>query len=262
MSAYASALSEHPLTATAVGEAVGQVLEALPGPASFAAVFVTVAHGGALEDVLGVVDAVLSPEVVVGVAAEGVLGPRRAVEGSAAISVWAATGVPARLLVAEGASAPDWGDLQAQSVVVLFADPYSFDAAGALRALGGAHPGVPVVGGFASAARGPGGNRLGTVGSVRSRGAVGAVLQARARVSPGDPWPGDVSYEGVSSAALAFPALRSYAHEGPSAADLADTLGDALDRPAVAGFTAAGVFGPGPGGNSVHPEGTVIGLFG
>jgi small ligand-binding sensory domain FIST len=60
--------------------------------------------------------------------------------------------------------------------LVLLADPFSFPAEEVLSVLEQTHPGLPVIGGMASAGRGPGGNRLALGSAVRSSGAVGALL--------------------------------------------------------------------------------------
>jgi small ligand-binding sensory domain FIST len=56
-------------------------------------------------------------------------------------------------------------------------DPFSFPAEAAFEALSRHHPGLPVLGGMASAARGPGGNRLVINDRVLTSGAVGALIR-------------------------------------------------------------------------------------
>jgi small ligand-binding sensory domain FIST len=63
---------------------------------------------------------------------------------------------------------------------VLLADPFSVPLDDVVGLLGALDPPVPVVGGAASAAREPGGNRLVLDGEVFRDGAVGAVLPAEA----------------------------------------------------------------------------------
>src|SRR5580704_9847489 len=65
---FGSAISEHP---------------------GLAVVFVTPAHGGALEDVVNAVDEILRPDVLLGAVARSVVGPGREVERGAGISLWA-----------------------------------------------------------------------------------------------------------------------------------------------------------------------------
>jgi small ligand-binding sensory domain FIST len=185
MSTFASALSEHPVAAHATGEVIGQVLEA-GGPEPDLAVLVTSpGHAGALEDIVGTVLETLRPGALVGAAAAMVLGGGREVEAEPAVALWTArvgavtpvrfppAGVdddPVRLL--EGHETGD-GD-----VLVLLADPFSFPASALVARLQEQRPGLRVVGGLASAARGPGGNRLVLGGAVHVDGAVGVLLRA------------------------------------------------------------------------------------
>lgn len=175
--AFAAALSEHPLTAYATGEVCGQVLEAIGGHPDLALVFVTMAHAGALEDVVAAACEVLHPSVLVGAASESIVGTGREVEGGPGISLWAGRWgpvVPVRV-------APDLGGLPAElpfppTALLLVGDPFSLPVDDALAAWAALHPGVPVVGGMASGARGPGGSRLALDRSVVTDGAVGAVV--------------------------------------------------------------------------------------
>src|ERR1700736_1628716 len=89
---FAAGLSEHPVTASAVGEVVGQVLEGLGAgapPPDLAVLFVTSPHAGALEDAARTVWTLLGPGALVGCAAETVVGGDREVEEQAAVSLWA-----------------------------------------------------------------------------------------------------------------------------------------------------------------------------
>ncbi len=173
---FAAALSEHPVPAYATGEVCGQVLEAVGSHPDLAIVFTTLAHAGALEDVIATIGEVLSPSVLIGAAAESVIGTGREVEGGPAISLWAARFgpvVPVRLGVDGGVPA----DLPFEpTALVLVGDPFSVGAADALAAIAAVHPRLPVVGGMASGAKGPGGTRLALGSSVYADGAVGALL--------------------------------------------------------------------------------------
>jgi small ligand-binding sensory domain FIST len=179
---FAAAISQHPLSAHAAGEVVGQVLESLGTAPDVAFLFVTPPHAGALEDIAAVVRSVLAPSVLVGCAAESVVGPSTEVEQTAAVSLWAGrTGSvqPVELTWDQGASTPSGWPIQMAvepRAVVLLADPFSFDAEALLAWAERELPGVPIVGGYASAARGPGGNRLCMGARVRTDGAVGVIL--------------------------------------------------------------------------------------
>jgi small ligand-binding sensory domain FIST len=71
-----------------------------------------------------------------------------------------------------------WGlpVLEPGSTLVLLPDPFTFPADRVLDGIAEQAPDVTVVGGLASAARGPGGNRLVLDGAVHHGGAVGVVL--------------------------------------------------------------------------------------
>ncbi|MGH9058837.1 MAG: FIST N-terminal domain-containing protein, partial [Acidimicrobiales bacterium] len=70
----AAAISAHPVSSLATGEAIGQVLEALGERPDVAFVFVTPGHAGALEDIGGAVRSILRPTVLLGAVGDRVLG--------------------------------------------------------------------------------------------------------------------------------------------------------------------------------------------
>jgi len=187
---FASAISEHPLTAHAVGEAVGQVLETIGPHPDVVMIFVTQPHAGALEDTAATVRSVLEPTVLIGCASESVVGTGREVEGGPAVSVWAGTFGPAiglRLTAHQSDEGIGFDGLPdvvpfVPSALLLLADPYSFPPDEFFAALDERHPGLPVVGGMASGARGYGGSRLTLDGTVLVDGAVGVLLGPGVRV--------------------------------------------------------------------------------
>lgn len=184
---YAAALSQHPLATQAVGEVAGAVLEHLGEAPDLAVVFVSASHAGALEDIAAALRSLLAPDVLIGCAAGSVVGGSHEVEGGPAISLWAArvaSVTPLRLLTEEhdgeavisGVPSPELLTEDRQVVLVL-ADPFSFpadDFLTGLREQVGLD--LPVVGGLASAAPGPGGNRLVLGSEVVSDGAVAVVV--------------------------------------------------------------------------------------
>jgi small ligand-binding sensory domain FIST len=182
---FAASMSEHPLTAHAVGEVAGAVLERLGERPDLALVFVTPPHAGALEDTVRAVDELLHPMVMVGCAAESIVGPHREVERSAGVCMFAGrTGpvVAVRLEAFDGGGnelvVSGWpSELPFEpQALILVADPYSFPAEAFLDWLSLRQPGLAVTGGMASTARGPGGNRLAFGTKVLSGGAVGALI--------------------------------------------------------------------------------------
>src|SRR5438552_11454924 len=170
----AAALSEHPLASHAVGEVAGQLLETVGQNTDLALLFVTAAHAGALDDVAGAVREVLHPRVLLGCTAESVVGGAREVEARPAVSLWAGdvrAGRPFALTAGDTLDVPDDA-----GALLLLADPFSFPVDELFARLAEIRPGLPVVGGMASAAHGPGGNRLVVDDAVVTEGAVGAFL--------------------------------------------------------------------------------------
>ena len=173
---FAAALSEHPVTAFATGEVCGQVLEEVGNHPDLVIVFTTLAHAGALEDVVSTVREVLHPSVLVGAASESIIGTGREIEGGPAVSLWAARfGPVVPVRVTEAGGVPDELPFE-PTALVLVGDPYSVSVPELLAGVAVAHPGLPVVGGMASGARGPGGSRLALDATVYVDGAVGAIL--------------------------------------------------------------------------------------
>lgn len=189
---YAAALSEHPLATHAVGEVVGQVLEALGPAPDLAVLFVTDAHAGALEDVAGAVRALLRPTTLIGCTTVSAVGPGREVEERPAVSLWAGNvgpAAPVRLVVAPTAGASAITGWPASppiepAALLLLADPSTFPTEQFLDGLRDqvGDP-IPVVGGVASAGAGPGAVRLVLDGQVLRGGAVGVLLGERAEVA-------------------------------------------------------------------------------
>jgi small ligand-binding sensory domain FIST len=184
---YAAALSEHPVPAHAVGEVAGEVMEALGGEdPDLVVCFASPHFVGALDDVTFALASLLSPRVAFGTSAIAVIGGAHEVEHGPALSVFAATLpdatiTPIRLTAARDIDGmvldglPDAGDTP--GTLLLVADPFTFPLDGCLRALEDVSPHVQVVGGAASAAAGPGGNRLLLDGAVYDQGAVGVLVQ-------------------------------------------------------------------------------------
>ena len=183
---YAAAMSEHPIATQATGEVVGQVLEAIGDRPDLAVVFVTASHAGALEDVASTIREVLHPGTLLGTTAVSVLGGDHEVEEQPAITLFAARlgqpVIPVRLdtstsagVAISGLSHDLVGD-EDERTLVLLADPFSMPVDAFLDAAPETYPGLRVIGGLASAARGPGGNRLILDEHQYSDGAVGALL--------------------------------------------------------------------------------------
>jgi small ligand-binding sensory domain FIST len=181
---FAAALSEHPVPAFATGEVCGQVLDRVGRNPDLVVVFTTLAHAGALEDIVATIDEVLGPTVLIGAAAESVIGTGREIESGPAVSLWAARFGPV-LPVRFGDASQLPTDLPFRpTALVVVGDPYTTPADELLEGIAARHPGLPVVGGMASGARGPGGTRLALGRTVYTDGAVGALLGPGADVVP------------------------------------------------------------------------------
>ena len=190
MTLCAAAVSEHPVASQATGEVIGAVLEQLgDGPApDLAFLFATAAHTGALDDVVAAVGEVLGPGVLVGSTAVSVVGRDVEVEEAPGISLLAVrldpaapAPLPVRLEVVPSAGDEGWAVVgmpvaEPGSTLVLCPDPFTFPADRFLDGLAEQAPGVAVIGGLASAARAPGGNRLVLDGALHFDGAVGVLL--------------------------------------------------------------------------------------
>jgi small ligand-binding sensory domain FIST len=195
---FAASLSEHPLATHATGEVVGDLLDQLrlepDEPVDLVTVFVTAPHVGVLEDVAATVRSLLRPRSLLGASAVSVLAGTHEAEETAAVSVFAARwrhDVPidlAPVTIDDLYDADAWlaasplADCAPDSTLLLLADPFSVPIRDLLGALTAHRPDIAVVGGMASAAQGPGGNRLVLDGRVTTSGAVGVIVGPEAQV--------------------------------------------------------------------------------
>jgi small ligand-binding sensory domain FIST len=189
---FASALSEHPDPAEATGEVIGAVLEQLGTEPDVAAVFASPQHRDTFGDMAAAIGRMLRPGVLVGTTAVAVLGGSREVEDAPAIGLWAgrlaARPRPVRLQATRTASGIALQGLSASTfepgdALLLLADPFSLPVDAIIDALAEFEMpeasdtlSVPVMGGMASAANMPGGNRLVLDDEVTPSGGVGVVL--------------------------------------------------------------------------------------
>jgi small ligand-binding sensory domain FIST len=184
---FAASMSEHPMATHATGEVVGHVLEALGDAPDLAVLFVTAPHAGALEDIARTVRELLHPGTLLGVTAVSVLGGDREVEEQPAVTLWAArlgapvtpvrldASVPSIGIAVSGLDHELVGNARERTLLLL-ADPFSMPVDGFLDAAPDTYPGLRIIGGLASAARGPGGNRLVLDDHQYTDGAIGALL--------------------------------------------------------------------------------------
>jgi small ligand-binding sensory domain FIST len=139
---------------------------------------------GTFDDAAHALRELLAPEVLIGATAGGIVGGSHEVEDGPAFSVFAAclpdaTLTPVALHLEQtpdGAAVTGWPSGVTASTLVLLGEPFSFPADAFLRRLNEDRAGLTVVGGMASAATNPGGNRLVLDDEVSRDGAVGVFL--------------------------------------------------------------------------------------
>jgi small ligand-binding sensory domain FIST len=199
MSTFASALSQHPVASEAVGEVAGELIEQLGGEGCDLAVcFASTHHVGAFEDMAPALRSLLEPRVLVGGTAVAVVGGPHEVEETPAFVAFAArldrtALTPVTLQVEEtpdGAALTGWPAFEhAPGMLLLFADPFTFPTDGFLQRVNEDLPDLRIIGGMASSAGSPGGNRLVVDDRVVDHGAVGVFLdggiEVRTLVSQG-----------------------------------------------------------------------------
>ncbi len=188
MTAVAVGFSESFDTVEAAAEAADSARSGLDGPADLCLVFASGPHLPMAKWLLSEVHQRLEPGNLIGCGAGGTLASGREVEEGPGLAVWAASlpgaevstlhvtaertdqdfrllGMPKELPGANGGG----------GAALVLADPYSFPSEVLLDELERMRPGVPALGGLASASVG-GGSVLLQDGEVRSEGAVAAVL--------------------------------------------------------------------------------------
>ena len=194
---FASTLSLISDAARAAEAAVEQVLARVKGPVDLAILFVSPHHRAQLEEIQEYLTLTLRPGITIGLAAAGVIGKQKEVEDAPALSllvgnlpgahlqpftsadldkVWNET--PAS--IGQIFSNPETGE--APNGIVLFADPFSTPMTGVLPTLTAALPGVPIIGGLASAGKQPNQNRLLLNREIHQQGIIGLAVGGRARL--------------------------------------------------------------------------------
>lgn len=176
---FAVGFSEHPVAAHAVGEAIGQVAERLGHRPEILVVFVSTDHLAHFEAITTAMRAALQPDIVLATTASGVIAGGREAERGPAVSVWAATGVPATAhhieVLAASAGTLVLGTeslADASGTLLVINDPFSLPGERLLEHLVDIAPDLAVTGGSASGGTQPRGNRLAINGDVHTSGAV------------------------------------------------------------------------------------------
>jgi small ligand-binding sensory domain FIST len=188
---YASSLSTHNDPGVAIGETIGEILEVI-GPAPDAVVvFISgdfIIHA---KDFLAATHQLLQPKTLVGTTAVSVIAGSREVEEQSAVAVWAGkfAGTVSTIRL-EARQAPDGvikidelSNAEAHTLILL-ADPFSFPAELAVDAWSTSRPDLQIIGGLASGANTPNGNRFLLDDQIFDAGAVGLLIGGATQVEP------------------------------------------------------------------------------
>ena len=188
---YASSLSTHNDPGVAIGETIGEILEVI-GPAPDAVVvFISgdfIIHA---KDFLAATHQLLQPKTLVGTTAVSVIAGSREVEEQSAVAVWAGkfAGTVSTIRL-EARQAPDGvikidelSNAEAHTLILL-ADPFSFPAELAVDAWSTSRPDLQIIGGLASGANMPKGNRFLLDDQIYDAGAVGLLIGGATQVEP------------------------------------------------------------------------------
>ncbi|MCE9591252.1 MAG: FIST C-terminal domain-containing protein [Planctomycetes bacterium] len=189
---FASALSDAPVTEDAVRSVLEPLCSKLTDGADLAVVFATPHHAADLEAQTRRLIDTLNVRVLVGVTVQGVIGVGQEIEEGPGLAVLAGK-LPDAVIRPFRYDEIDWPSVLESpealrktihlgedgpeiKAIVLLPDPFSAPMVKLLPALNECFKGVPVVGGVASGARQPGGNRLIINGEATRGGAIGLAI--------------------------------------------------------------------------------------
>ena len=189
---FASALSTAPTPERAAGEALQTLGPRLEGAADVVVVFASPHHGEGLLDICNRLRAGLNADAAIACTCDGVIGVRHEVEGGPGLSVLAGRlpGVTVEPFSGADLGMPAAADHPAilheamprtraaggAKALLLLADPFSTPLVRLLPAFDEAFPGVPLVGGLASAGRQPRQNHLVVNDRLLKEGTAGLAL--------------------------------------------------------------------------------------
>jgi small ligand-binding sensory domain FIST len=160
-----------------------------PGMVDLAVLFATGHYIESLDGILDRISRTYTQALVLGCTACGVVGRSREIENGAGISLFAATLPDVRLFpfhlnqrtLSAAHSAHDWERIvgvspESKPVFVALADPFRLNVFSFIDQVNAHYPGAPLLGGVASAAHKPGGNRLFLNGDVYEEGVLGLAM--------------------------------------------------------------------------------------
>jgi small ligand-binding sensory domain FIST len=188
---FATALSQARSATQAVDEVVQQLQEKQPAKLDLVLAFFSPHHKRAAAEIAASLETRLAPKALLGCMGESIVGNDIEIEAEPALVVWTAVwSKPVEMnafclapeQTPDGLSILGWPDSLVdadpkQACLLLFGDPFTLPIDSLLHDLNENHPGLPVIGGMTSGARGAGESRLLFGNSVQALGAVGVLLQ-------------------------------------------------------------------------------------
>ncbi len=176
-------ISDEPDPVAAFAAAAADAVRELEGDCDLAILFVAAPHLGHSRPILEIVHERLGPRALIGCGAGGVLGGGRELERGPGAAVWALSAVEATIETHHLELEPGDGgltltglpDREAGEALIVLADPHTFSAEALLAHLDETRPGMPVLGGLASATA-AGSAALFRDGDVITSGAVACSL--------------------------------------------------------------------------------------
>jgi small ligand-binding sensory domain FIST len=190
-----TALSRSDITADAVDSVCREVATKLGDrPVDLAFVFFSPHHTGSADFLASIIQERLHPRVLLGCSAESIIEGKQEIEGQPALCLWAAH-LPGANLVPfhlrfeqhdKGFNATGWPaempGPESQPSLLVIGEPFTTPVEALLGQLHERYPKAPAIGGMASGAHQPGGNRLIFNGEAVEDGAVGLVVTGAVRI--------------------------------------------------------------------------------
>ncbi|HEX4795288.1 MAG TPA: FIST N-terminal domain-containing protein [Humisphaera sp.] len=187
---FHSSIADDESTDDAASRVIESSREALAGQIDLGFVFFTDHHRKEAERLIERLWLELDPQCLVGCSAEGVIGGEREIERSPGLALLVASVPNVRLHPFHVAGQDAWQEVLADPpamrerlgagaetrALICFGDPFSAPMSHLFRAVDDELPGLPIVGGMASAARRPGQNAIVRNDEIYDQGMVGVSL--------------------------------------------------------------------------------------
>jgi small ligand-binding sensory domain FIST len=192
MFGFGAAASTAPDHQQALDEVVPAVLGQVGERPDLVVCFLSMEHAAAAAGIALSLSERMGTAAIIGCTAGGVIGGRRELEDTPALSVWAAHLPGVRVMpfalevveLADGYGVTGWPDLDPaeRPAVLLLPDPFSFPADSFIRSLDREQPGIRLIGGMASGGTAPGMHRLLLGPGALESGAVGVAITGQVEV--------------------------------------------------------------------------------